>query len=259
MDKSSKIWNSLKVIAAVIPSFSLVMACLYYVVFFSNFDGLELNILTLSDYFNKAVEFIPLAFYVLFGLLFAVFIYPPKHDDETIEQHHQRIGGSEKTYNRLDRFFLIMLFTAMPVCVVTSFFTLTMHYFLMIAPAIFLFWIIFFLNKMSKHFPLALRNTIYTSMNLFLFIGIFVGANTVLRTSLNDARDIRKLDAAETILIDIIDAGYLKKEKRTLVLFDKEWEEISVYEIQEPTTESFGCSVGFKFSCVKEKNEAKAE
>ena len=50
-------------------------------------------------------------------------------------------------------------------------------------------------------------------------------------------------------MVDIIDAGYLKKEDRKLVLFDKGWVEISSFEIDEPTVKSLGCSMGFKFSC----------
>ena len=102
MDGNTKIWNGLKIVIAIVPSFSLIMACLYYSVFFSNFDGLDLNILTVSDYFNKAVELIPVAVFVVFALLFALFMYPPRHETESVEEHYRRIGGSAKMSRMMD-------------------------------------------------------------------------------------------------------------------------------------------------------------
>ena len=255
MNSDFKLWNTLKVIIAVVPSFSLIMACLYYSVFFSNFEGLTLNILTLSDYFNKAVELIPLALFVIFGLMFALFMYPPKHEGESEEEHYNRIGGSKKTYENIDRVFLFSLFTILPAIIIFKFFTLTFREFVFFTPSMFMFYIIMFIRSIEKHFSPRLRDIVYTRISLLIFIGVFVASHNVMNNSLADAHRLREVGSENVALVDIIEAGYLKKENRELVLYDDAWVKIVSYNIEKPSEKSLGCSLGFKFSCPKGENQ----
>lgn len=239
---------------AVIPAFSLAMACLYYSVFFSNFEGLELNILTLADYFNKSIEFLSLAFFVLFSLMFAIFLYPPKHKGETDDEHYVRIGGSEKIYGKMDKFFNLIVLS-MPIVLIVSLFTATKYAFLMLIPTFFIFWILVFALNMAKHFPSNLREILYTKVNLFIFIAIFMGILRVSQSALTDAENLSAIDNDQPMLIDVIDIGYLQKQKSNIVLFDKSWSEIATYPIQEPSTEVAACSFGLKFWCEKSAGE----
>ena len=45
-------------------------------------------------------------------------MYPPKHANETEEEHYDRIGGSKKIYDNMDKVFLFALFTIVPVFIV---------------------------------------------------------------------------------------------------------------------------------------------
>ena len=145
-----------------VPSYSLIMACLYYSVFFANFKGLDLNILTLSDYFNKAVEFIPLAFFTIFGLLFALFMYPPKHKSETDEEHRKRIGFPRKIDEILHKSLTILLYTGVPIFIAFLFFTMPLREFLYGTTFFFLLYIILFMQKMRKHFSPELSEFVYS-------------------------------------------------------------------------------------------------
>lgn len=143
----------------------------------------------------------------------------------------------------------------MPIHVIFGFFISTPVTFFEYSSWPFMVWILAFISKMSKHFPPNLRILIQSRLSLLLYVGIFVAAQSVGKSALYDALDIRKIDSKDIKLIDILDTGYLKKNQRNLVLYDKDWKKISTYEILEPTNQSLGCVLGFKFSCTQEKDK----
>ena len=49
----------LKLLLAIVPVLSLIVAALHYFVLFMSFNGISTSLLTVKDYLDKSVEFIP--------------------------------------------------------------------------------------------------------------------------------------------------------------------------------------------------------
>ena len=95
--QKSPFWDGVKILLASVPSFSLFLASLYYFTFFLHFEGLNLNILSLKDYFDKSIEFIPIVAGMVIFFLVQLFLRPPQLTNETDSQYYNRIGGSKKS------------------------------------------------------------------------------------------------------------------------------------------------------------------
>jgi len=247
-----------KSIFTAVPALAIVMSSLYYWVFFSNFDGLEPNILSVGDYFDKAVEFIPCAILVLFGLAFALLLYPPKFQEETDGEYLNRIGGSKKAWSVHDKFLSLFIYVGVPVVLLRALFFVSWYEFIQMYSILLMFPIIALYKNVEKHFSANLQKVLYTRVGLLILIGLMISTVYIVRNATMEASEIKSSNVPETQLIDIINAGYLSKKADQLILKDKDQREITRLTIEEPSNESIACIVGLKFSCPKSKNMKKA-
>ena len=64
----------LKLLLAVVPVLSLIVAALHYFVLFMSFSGISTSLLSVKDYLDKSVEFIPVVLLLVFvGLSLGMF------------------------------------------------------------------------------------------------------------------------------------------------------------------------------------------
>lgn len=249
MKVSALPWDKIKIGLAVIPSFSLVLSCLYYFFLFAHFDGLNLNILSVKDYLDKSIEFIPVVGLLLVVVLLNLFLYPPRFKNETEQEHYKRIGGSAKIWKWHDIVFPIaatvgIIFSAATV--------LTPKHFLLTLCTLLVF--VFFgkiLLTIQKHTPVGFSERYMTKPNLYLFLGLLLVFIHVGRLAIDDAHMVKANPSHfEPRLIDVLEVGYLKQIGLNVVLEDKKGEVLVKVPISNYDSRSVFCRLGFKFACL---------
>lgn len=250
----SSTWDQVKILLTIIPSFSLILACGYYFVFFRNFDGLNLNILTVADYFNKSVEFIPTVALVFLMLTFGLWSYPPRFTGESKEEHYKRIGGTPGMWASLDKLDSLVLKIGIPLSVFMMLLFMPIYHSSQLLPILLLFYVIPILMLVTKHIPTDMQNRIFKRSNIYLGILITMSTVYIYASAQDDAHSIqRETENSKAVLVDIFEAGYLKKQGDELVFSDKNWKEITKVKIEYLGEQSYACSWGLKLICRSEK------
>ena len=208
------------------------------------------NILTLSDYFDKAAEFIPIAVLVALVLVFSLFMYPPRFNNESADEHFKRIGGSEEAYTKLDKRGNFFVSLSLFIVAVNFFFFQPFLYFIMFLPLLGIVLLLPAINILEKHTPPEKRKLLFNEANSLLVIGFWLSGYYVFVGGHSKALKIReKSFYVEKHLVDIIDAGYLQADGYFLVLKDKNMNEITKVAIPVLDRSSLPCKWGLEFVC----------
>lgn len=244
---------TLKLALGILPAYALSLACTYYYTLFSNFNGLRLNILDIKDYLNKSVEFLPLA---LFASAFLFFFLVKGSDsfprvDETIEDFFKRKNTTYEKYQknslRQHKFMIAgtaILFLAMFLFFPFSFFVRGLA---MLAITVITFLV--YLSFRTKNADSFVTKFLTES---WVIIGLFLIAFhlSIFQIAMSDAFRIKDPNTiTESNLVDIIGAGYLKRDGITLVLEDTNGNVISRYPFRHSDRRSIACRWGVRFTC----------
>jgi len=243
----------LKLLLAVVPVLSLIVAALHYYLLFMSFRGMSTSLLTVKDYLDKSVEFIPVVLLLVFvGLSLGMFSededkkklkeLPP---EEVIQHYDKRIKRLETgaKWTKIIAYTCLIILLLRIVFWSPSVFSLSILSFI-----IFVTLILTNGRRMVKHVGrIKFANSTVIDGNIpffglfcLVFIGILSGVNTsidVYSETLNE----------EVILIDVIEVGYLKKQDSMVSLESRTGDLIFQIQISDDDYKTYGCLFAEKY------------
>jgi hypothetical protein len=244
--------NILAIGLMLIPAFSLLFASLHYSILFANFSGLQLNILTVGDYLDKAVEFIPSTVIFMFPMVaLAFWLSPPQHQTESQQTYYKRVGGSKN----IDKWGGMLMDTSLIVGVVIIIFFKPIYSILLNAVFIYILILPVIYRILLKHMPHKILKVIMTRPSIYSMLLLVIFIFNIISNAQSEANGIKHSEADSTVyLVDIIEAGYIRKNGHYLILEDKNWHEISKFKIEALDERNLACLLGVKYLCPKDKN-----
>ena len=216
---------------------SFVSALLYYQLFFAHFENLSPKILTISDYFDKAADFLPLAILLGFISVWPILSIQNNHENKEPTKMELKLSSVLSKFKKT-RFFTTIVIIFFFI-IAMSFGGNSIVYTLYVS--ILFPTIIFYGPRVIRSRFLSSINERFLSLSPLLIAGVVYGFMLIVESDING---IRK---GGSYYFDIVNNGILTTSESILKFESNSG--IIVESDLGVLSESFPCAFGLKKHC----------